>query len=74
LASKAEAISKFSAAADDTPPAKTGPSSKSKKTAKRNPDQREMLLPIAGSGPAREVPEPLQKPGEEKPRARQKAG
>jgi DNA end-binding protein Ku len=41
-------------AAKETPAAKpTVP--KGKKAAKRNPDQREMLLPIAGGGPAKEV-------------------
>ena len=33
------------------------PVQKGKKAAKRNPDQREMLLPIAGTGPAKEATE-----------------
>ena len=42
---------------------------KGKKAAKRNVDQREMLLPIAGGAPAKEAAEKQQKPG-----VRKKAG
>ena len=38
-------------AAKESPPTKPA-APKSKKTAKRNPDQREMLLPIPGGAPA----------------------
>jgi DNA end-binding protein Ku len=56
-------------AAKATPAQKTTPTAtakaapaKGKKTAKRNPDQREMLLPITGTGPAKEAAEQPKKP------------
>jgi DNA end-binding protein Ku len=63
------------AAVRQTPPtaaatAKPVAAPKGKRAAKGNPDQREMLLPIAGGAPAKEAPEKqAQKPG-----ARKKAG
>jgi DNA end-binding protein Ku len=52
---------------DQTPPAAAA---KGKRTAKGNPAQREILLPITGGAPAKEMPEKqAQKPG-----ARKKAG
>jgi DNA end-binding protein Ku len=50
-----------------TPPAAV---SKGKRTAKGSSDQREMLLPIAGGAPAKEVPEKQT----QKPSVRKKAG
>jgi len=50
-APKAKAVQK------ETPVTKTAPPPKGKKQVKRNPDQREMLLPIAGTGPAKEAVE-----------------
>jgi DNA end-binding protein Ku len=45
------------AAPKPTPAGKPAVAPKGKKVAKRNPDQREMLLPIAGGGPKKEVAE-----------------
>jgi len=47
--------------------------SKSKKAGKRNPDQREMLLPIAGGGKVA-AKEDAKTPAAVKPAARKKAG
>jgi DNA end-binding protein Ku len=49
--------------------ANTAPSPKGKKTAKRDPSQREMLLPIDGAGPANQAAEEPKKPS-----VRKKAG
>jgi DNA end-binding protein Ku len=50
-APKANAVQK------ETPVTKTAPPPKGKKQGKRNPEQREMLLPIAGTRPAKEAVE-----------------
>jgi DNA end-binding protein Ku len=58
--------------------AKVPPPPKGKRAAKGNPDQREMLLPIAGGAPAKEAPSPAkeapEKQATQKPGARKKAG
>jgi hypothetical protein len=51
-------------------PAKLAAAPKGKPAAKRTPNQREILLPIAGGAPAKAAPEKQ----EQKPGARQKAG
>jgi DNA end-binding protein Ku len=53
-------------------PAKPAAASKGKPTAKRNPNQREILLPIAGGALAKEAPEKQKQA--QKPDARKKAG
>ena len=58
------------AAPKPTPASKPAVAPKAKKAVKRNPDQREILLPIAGGGPAKEVSE--KQPA--KASARKKAG
>ena len=69
-AEKSNAAPAQKATSDAPSPAKAAPVSKGKKTVKRNPDQREMLLPITGTGPAREATaEPVKKPS-----ARKKVG
>src|SRR5271155_1130851 len=45
------------AAPKPTPASKPAVAPKAKKAVKRNPDQREILLPIAGGGPTKEVAE-----------------
>ncbi len=73
--SKAKASPKsIPAASAAAPPAKTMQAPKGKKAVKRNPDQREMLLPIAGSGPTRETSEMPRKTGGEKSNPKKKAG
>jgi len=52
-------------------PVKPAAAAKGKRAAKGSPDQREMLLPIAGGAPAKEASE---KPAAQKPGARKKAG
>jgi hypothetical protein len=58
--------------------AKPAAAAKGKRTAKGSPDQREMLLPIAGGAPAKEagaiVKEAPEKQTAQKPGARKKAG
>jgi DNA end-binding protein Ku len=58
--------------------AKPAAPAKGKRTAKGSPDQREMLLPIAGGVPAKEASAPakeaLEKQTAQKPGARKKAG
>jgi DNA end-binding protein Ku len=44
--------------------AKVAGAAKSKKAGKRNPDQREMLLPIAGSGKGKEAAKEAEKKAE----------
>jgi hypothetical protein len=65
-------------AAKQTPPAaaptaaaKPTPAPKGKRAAKRDSDQREMLLPIAGGAPAKEA---VEKQATQKPSARKKTG
>jgi DNA end-binding protein Ku len=57
--------------------AKPAAAAKGKRAAKGNPDQREMLLPIAGGAPAKEAGAPAKEASEkqaQKPGARKKAG
>jgi hypothetical protein len=62
---------KQAAPAATTAQAKPAAAAKGKRTAKGSPDQREMLLPIAGGAPAKETPE---KQTAQKPGPRKKAG
>jgi DNA end-binding protein Ku len=66
---KAEGKETASARAEAPAAAKTAATAKGKKAAKRSPDQREMLLPIAGGAPPKAAEKQPQKPG-----ARKKAG
>jgi DNA end-binding protein Ku len=65
-------------AAKQAAPAKPTAAAKGKRTAKGSPDQREMLLPIAGGGQAKEAgaaaKEAPEKQTAQKPGARKKAG
>jgi hypothetical protein len=65
-------------AAKQAAPAKPTAAAKGKRTAKGSPDQREMLLPIAGGAPAKEAgvatKEAPEKQTAQKPGARKKAG
>jgi DNA end-binding protein Ku len=67
---KPAAATKPAPAAQPVAAAKAAAAPKAKKTAKRNPNQREMLLPIDGGGPQKEAAE--KQPA--KPSARKKAG
>jgi DNA end-binding protein Ku len=61
-----------------TAPAKPTAAAKGKRTAKGSPDQREMLLPIAGGGPSKEAGAPAKEAPEkqtaQKPGPRKRAG
>jgi DNA end-binding protein Ku len=58
MAALRQSIEKAKEAAPSSVPAsKPAVAPKAKKAVKRNPDQREILLPIAGGGPAKEVAE-----------------
>ena len=52
-------------------PAKAAAPQKGRKTAKRDPSQREMLLPIAGAKGAKDAKDAVEQP---KPGAKKKAG
>jgi hypothetical protein len=65
-------------AAPTTAPAKPTAAAKGKRTAKGSPDQREMLLPIAGGAPSKEAGAPANEAPEkqtaQKPGPRKRAG
>ena len=69
---------KQAAPAATTAPARPAAAAKGKRTAKGSPDQREMLLPIAGGAPAKEAGAPAKEAPEkqtaQKPGPRKKAG
>ncbi len=74
-AKKATRATKAAATTKPLEATKTAPSPKGKKTTKPNPYQRELLLPIAGTGPAREAAaEQPKKTSVQKPGAKKKAG
>jgi putative SOS response-associated peptidase YedK len=60
---EAEAVRTIRPASAANPlPANTAPASKSKGTVKRNPNQRELLFPIVGSRPPRELAKQAKRP------------
>jgi len=73
-----KATAKQAAPAAATAPARPATAAKGKRAAKGSPDQREMLLPIAGGAPAKEAAAPAKEAPEkqtaQKPGPRKKAG
>jgi hypothetical protein len=73
-----KAATKQAPAAPAATAAKPAVAAKGKRTAKGSPDQREMLLPIAGGAPAKDAgaaaKEAPEKQTAQKPGARKKAG